>query len=547
MSNGKIYRPEDVYTPTRNVRFVPVFKPKYTPPFMPADQTEREDRVWDFLIGKLSIQGITVSGLNSYAVAGIMGNLFVESGMQSIRVNKNWRDGSQNTEKYTDAEYTRAADTSGYTCKINGQDVKFADDKAAYGLAQWFNASRKQNLLNFAKGKGISVGDFDTQLLFMWEELRTDYGSVYEFLKTVENVHDAARKFYDNYEMPGASDPTFDRREAASNTYLRHYAPGSVSDSPTVSITYPQDGMTVYSDDYKLLEPNNLTVTLNVSPSNAELYWALSDLTENSTPYYNQPFTGGQFTINKGNFIVGRGYRVSVYSRNSSYTNPLDKSEFEVFSMLSGMHWCKRFPEPEGETAKLNVLDDSFKNKAIAFIRSLRNEGFGVEVSSTRRPSERAYLMHYAWMIYMENMDANTIPKMEGVDVIWSHNNTRTAAKDMCDTYKLIARPSLNTNHTPGRAMDITLTPGTTGYPLDAVDENERLKQLMKIYEAAAEIALISYPLNGNADFGTAYIYAVYNVQQHCFFVGGGYGSVKPRFPVLVFLAQGFLVLRFLV
>ncbi len=55
MSNNteRIYKPEELYTPTCNVRFIPVFKPKQTQdgpkPAMPATLKEREDRIWDFL------------------------------------------------------------------------------------------------------------------------------------------------------------------------------------------------------------------------------------------------------------------------------------------------------------------------------------------------------------------------------------------------------------------------------------------------------------------------------------------------------------------
>jgi len=89
-----------------------------------------EEKIWNFLTGK---------GLNSYGAAGLMGNLFAESGLNPHNL--------QNTyEKklgYTDDSYTDAVDSGKYT--------GFTHDSAGYGLAQWTYWSRKEALLNYAR------------------------------------------------------------------------------------------------------------------------------------------------------------------------------------------------------------------------------------------------------------------------------------------------------------------------------------------------------------------------------------------------------------
>lgn len=84
-----------------------------------------EEKIWNFLTGK---------GLNSYGAAGLMGNLFAESGLNPHNL--------QNTyEKklgYTDNSYTEAVDSGKYT--------GFTHDSAGYGLAQWTYWSRKEAL-----------------------------------------------------------------------------------------------------------------------------------------------------------------------------------------------------------------------------------------------------------------------------------------------------------------------------------------------------------------------------------------------------------------
>ena len=84
-----------------------------------------------------------------------MGNLYAESGLSPINLQN-----SYNTKlKYSDAAYTDAVD--------NGKYTNFVKDSAGYGLAQWTYWSRKQNLLNYAKSTGKSIGDLNMQLEFL--------------------------------------------------------------------------------------------------------------------------------------------------------------------------------------------------------------------------------------------------------------------------------------------------------------------------------------------------------------------------------------------
>ena len=116
-----------------------------------------EEKIWNYLKG---------AGLNDCGAAGLMGNLYAESGLRP--------DNLQNTcEKklgMTDASYTAAVDGGTYT--------GFVRDCAGYGLAQWTYWSRKQGLFNFAKAAGRSIGDLEMQLDFLMKELREGYKAV---------------------------------------------------------------------------------------------------------------------------------------------------------------------------------------------------------------------------------------------------------------------------------------------------------------------------------------------------------------------------------
>ena len=140
-----------------------------------------EELIWQYLKN----QGLTDAG-----TAGLMGNLYAESGLRSINL--------QNTyEKklgLTDEAYTKAVDNGSYT--------NFVRDNAGYGLAQWTYWSRKQNLINFAKEKNKSIGDLNMQLDFLMKELTTNYKTIVQILKTTTSVLEASNAILLHYEKP---------------------------------------------------------------------------------------------------------------------------------------------------------------------------------------------------------------------------------------------------------------------------------------------------------------------------------------------------------
>ena len=133
-------------------------------------QGGNEKTIWNFLTGK---------SLNAYAVAGIMGNLYAESGLMPNNLQNTYN----NKLGKTDAEYTAAVD--------NGSYGNFVKDSAGYGLAQWTYWSRKQALLNHAKQAGVSIADLNMQLGFLWEELQ-GYTAVMDTLKKAGSVRAAS-------------------------------------------------------------------------------------------------------------------------------------------------------------------------------------------------------------------------------------------------------------------------------------------------------------------------------------------------------------------
>lgn len=164
-----------------------------------------EKRIWNFL---------KAEGFNDFGIAGLMGNLFAESGLQP----NNMEDKYQSKLGYNDESYTRAVDNNTYT--------NFVKDAVGYGLAQWTYWTRKQNLLNFARKNNKSIGDLDMQLNFLVKELKESYtNSVYNVLKKATSVLEASNAVLLNFERPvNISASVQATRARYGQTYYDRYA-----------------------------------------------------------------------------------------------------------------------------------------------------------------------------------------------------------------------------------------------------------------------------------------------------------------------------------
>ena len=160
------------------------------------------EKIWYFLIEKLN---------NPYGVAGLMGNLYAESGLMPNNL--------QNTfsKKFnmSDEEYTAAVDAGTY--------ANFAKDSAGYGLAQWTYSARKLNLYNYVKTKGVSIGDLEAQLEFLYKELIT-YTNVMKVLKEAKTIQEASDIVLTKYERPAnQSDAVKEKRASYGKKYFDAY------------------------------------------------------------------------------------------------------------------------------------------------------------------------------------------------------------------------------------------------------------------------------------------------------------------------------------
>ena len=165
---------------------------------------------------------------NPYGVAGAMGNIEAESGLRS----NNLQNSVEKRLGMTDEEYTAAVD--------NGSYKNFCTDRGGYGLCQWTSAGRKTGLLNFARSRGVSIGNEDMQIEWLLHELRTSYKGVLSTLKTAKSVKEASDTFMCKFERPANQiEKNKEARAARGMKYYEMYAgkEKTMSNSSLVSYT----------------------------------------------------------------------------------------------------------------------------------------------------------------------------------------------------------------------------------------------------------------------------------------------------------------------
>ena len=135
-----------------------------------------EKIIWDYLYNKLK---------NPYGVAGLMGNLFAESSLSPVCATNLKKSGYNNVNLYVK--------------DVDEGKHDFANDGVAFGLAQWLYKTRKQGLLDKAKGK--SIGDINVQLDYLWDEIQK-YTTVINTLYSTESIQEASDIVLTKYEKP---------------------------------------------------------------------------------------------------------------------------------------------------------------------------------------------------------------------------------------------------------------------------------------------------------------------------------------------------------
>ncbi len=167
-------------------------------------------------------------GISEIGAAAVCGQARAESAYNSCNLQNSF----EAKLGFNDASYVAAVDSGSYN--------NFVRDSAGFGLFQWTFWSRKQGLLEYAKGKGASIGDFDMQMHYFWKEINEKYKGLLPLLKDSKDIVEVANALTQHYEAPGASvspDPAvkfkcFNDRANFAKEAFNKFAGKPVADQP---------------------------------------------------------------------------------------------------------------------------------------------------------------------------------------------------------------------------------------------------------------------------------------------------------------------------
>ena len=162
--------------------------------------------VWDYFKSK---------GLTDYGIAGLMGNLYAESGLRSNTLErlciKRYAEIGIN---FTDELYT----ISIHNGAISKDEFLHPMGKHyGYGLAQWTTESRKSGLYDYCFNKNVPIDDLETQCEYLWDELETSFKTTLSVLKTAQDIDSASDRVLLKFEAPKDAESQIDLRRKYSN------------------------------------------------------------------------------------------------------------------------------------------------------------------------------------------------------------------------------------------------------------------------------------------------------------------------------------------
>ena len=143
-----------------------------------------------------------------------------------------------------------------------------------------------------------------------------------------------------------------------------------------------------------------------------------------------------------------------------------------VPARLSGIDWFRANEAKYPNSSSLDQLAPAFSAKVRDFITALRDAGAHVSISATRRNKDRAFIMHWAWLIAHDKAKAAAVPANKNVDIIWDHASakaSKASAQEMVKAFAIAFQPSLTSRHIDGLAIDMTIS--WTG-PIEVTDHD---------------------------------------------------------------------------
>ena len=153
-------------------------------------------------------------GLTKYGIAGLMGNLYAESGIKpNVLERLCIKRYAEQEIFFTDLSYTKAVDNG----TVSKEEFLSPMGKHyGYGLAQWTTTDRKAGLYNYVRLKNVSISDLQAQCEYLYHELNKMFKKVLNVLKTADNINVASDYVLLYFEAPKDAESQIETRRQYS-------------------------------------------------------------------------------------------------------------------------------------------------------------------------------------------------------------------------------------------------------------------------------------------------------------------------------------------
>lgn len=171
------------------------------------------------------------AGMTLAGAAGVLANIEAESAFKSTNLQ----------DSYNASLHVSDDD---YTAQVDAGSRNFIDS-AGYGYCQWTAGDRKAKMLRFHRARGKSIGDPQTQIDFMLEEMR-GYGRAWSVCTTSNDAYQCGYEVCRYYEIPANTDAQSKQRGSralAWYSFLSHS--GTASETPQETPQTDDDGIAI--------------------------------------------------------------------------------------------------------------------------------------------------------------------------------------------------------------------------------------------------------------------------------------------------------------
>lgn len=200
-NGGRCFRAKAFVSTKEQVSYPVIVPDNSTASTVPVNTGETAGQVWNLL---------KANGLSDIAAAAILGNMQAESGVNTYNLQTTY----ESSLGYTDKTYTEAVDSGRYK--------NFVYDSAGYGLVQFTYSGYKEQLLNEAKARKVSISDLKLQVDVMISQIKSN--GVYEQINKALSIGEASNIFLMKYERPTVQNKAEqDKRAKYSESFYQKY------------------------------------------------------------------------------------------------------------------------------------------------------------------------------------------------------------------------------------------------------------------------------------------------------------------------------------